>query len=175
MINFAIIGCGRIAPRHAQSIKQLPGAKLVAVCDIIESRARHFASEYCATPYTDYRDVLDRPDIDIVNVCVPSGLHKTVGVDVAASGKNLLVEKPISLTLEDADALIEAAANAGVKLGVVLQNRFNPPMKDVRQLIDEGLLGKLLLGNATVRWYRPQEYYMDTWHGTWAMDGGGAA
>jgi UDP-N-acetyl-2-amino-2-deoxyglucuronate dehydrogenase len=172
ILNFAIIGCGRIAPRHAQALAELPEANLVAACDIIESRAHHFAQKYGCVPYTDYRSILDRSDIDIVSVCVPSGLHVQIAQAVAQAGKHVLVEKPIALNLADADALIRTCESAGVTLGVVLQNRFNPPMRDLRHLVDSGKLGRIVLGNATVRWYRPQEYYEDGWHGTWAMDGG---
>jgi predicted dehydrogenase len=171
-LNFALLGCGRIAPRHAQALAELPGAKLVAVCDVVESRARQFAQKYGAEAYTDYRYILDRADVDVVNVCVPSGLHVPIAQDVARAGKHVLVEKPIALNLADADALIHTCDSAGVTLGVVLQNRFNPPMRDLRRVVDSGKLGRLVLGNATVRWYRPQEYYEDGWHGTWAMDGG---
>jgi len=171
-LNFALIGCGRIAPRHAQALAEIPDAKLVAVCDVVESRARQFAQKYGGEPYTDNRHILDRPDIDVVNVCVPSGLHVQIAQDVARAGKHVLVEKPIALNLADADALIHTCESAGVTLGVVLQNRFNPPMRDLRHLVDSGKLGRLVLGNATVRWFRPQEYYEDGWHGTWAMDGG---
>jgi predicted dehydrogenase len=171
-MNFAIIGCGRISPRHGQSLQQLREVRIVAACDIIESRARNFAKEYGGDIYTDYRAILDRADVDIVSVCVPSGLHSAIGQEAARAGKHVLVEKPIALTLEDADALINACEKAGVVLGVVLQNRFNPPMQEVRRVTMQGELGRLLVGNATVRWYRPQEYYMDEWHGSWAMDGG---
>lgn len=171
-LNFAIIGCGRIAPRHAQALAEIPDAKLVAVCDVLESRAQQFADKYGAEAHTDYFALLARPDIDIVNVCAPSGLHGRIGEDVARAGKHVLVEKPIALNLADADSLIKTCESAGVTLGVVLQNRFNPPMRELRQLVDSGRLGRLVLGNATVRWYRPQEYYEDGWHGTRAMDGG---
>ena len=171
-MNFGIIGCGRIAPRHAQSILELPDANLVAVCDIIDSRVQHFAKKYGGTPYTDYRFILDRPDVDVISICVPSGAHMAVGRDVALAGKHALVEKPIALNLSDADKLIRTCRDAGVALGVVLQNRFNPPMQDLWTAANSGLLGKLLMGNATVRWYRPQDYYEDGWHGTWDMDGG---
>lgn len=174
-LNFAIIGCGRVAPRHAQSLIDLRAShnvNLVAVCDLIESRAQHFANTYSATPYTDYRAMLTRDDIDVVSVCVPSGLHSQIGQDAARAGKHVLVEKPIALTLDDADRLIATCKEHGVTLGVVLQNRFNPPMRDLRALVDSGSLGRLLLGAVTVRWYRPQSYYEDGWHGTWAMDGG---
>ncbi len=172
-LGFAIIGCGRIAPRHAQSIQDLqPHAKLVAVADIIESRAQNLAKKYGAEAETDYRRLLDRKDIDVVCVCVPSGLHARIGIEAAQAGKHVIVEKPIALSLTDADTLTAACDAAKVKLTVVLQNRFNPPMQDLKRLVDSGKLGRLLLGNATVRWYRPQEYYEDGWHGTWAMDGG---
>jgi UDP-N-acetyl-2-amino-2-deoxyglucuronate dehydrogenase len=171
-MNFAIIGCGRIAPRHAQSIHQIRGANLVAVCDILDHRGEEFSKNYGGSVYKDYRHILDRNDIDIVSICVPSGLHSCVGQQAALSGKHVLVEKPISLTLDDADDLINTCDRMGVTLGVVLQNRFNPPMVDLRSVVNQGKMGKLLLGNATVRWYRPQSYYEDGWHGTWAMDGG---
>lgn len=171
-MNFAIIGCGRIAPRHAQAMQTIQNAKLVAVCDVISDRAVKFSQNYGGDVYTDYRKVLDRKDIDIVTLCVPSGLHSPIGIEVAKSGKNVLVEKPISLTLEQADSLISECEKNNVTLGVVLQNRFNPPIQELRRLVDTGRLGKLLLGNATVRWYRPQKYYEDGWHGTWEMDGG---
>ena len=172
LLRFGLIGCGRVAPRHAQSIAELPGARLTAVADIRESRASRFAGEYQAALYTDYRRLLDRTDVDVVNVCVPSGLHAQVAVDALEAGKHVIVEKPIALAMADADRMIAAARAADRKLCVVLQNRYNPPMQDLKRMVESGRLGRLLLGNATVRWYRPQEYYEDGWHGTWAMDGG---
>ncbi|MCS6774184.1 MAG: Gfo/Idh/MocA family oxidoreductase [Anaerolineae bacterium] len=172
-LRFGIVGCGRIAPRHAESIASLhEQAKLVAVADAIPSRAHHLAQRYGAEVETDYRRLLDRKDIDVVNICTPSGLHAQMGIEAAQAGKHVIVEKPIALTLQDADSLICACANAGVTLTVVLQNRYNPPMQDLKHLVESGKLGRLLLGNATVRWYRPQSYYEDGWHGTRAMDGG---
>ncbi|MCB9155685.1 MAG: Gfo/Idh/MocA family oxidoreductase [Caldilineaceae bacterium] len=171
-IRFGLIGCGRVAPRHAQSIQQMHSATLAAVADIKINRAQNFAAEYGAEPYADYRALLERPDIDAVSICVPSGLHAAVALDALDAGKHVLVEKPIALTLADADRMIARAREKGLKLAVVLQNRYNSPMQTLRQLIDEGGLGRLHLGAACVRWYRPQSYYEDEWHGTWAMDGG---
>jgi predicted dehydrogenase len=174
-LNFAVIGCGRIAPRHGQALQSLEQShhlKLVAACDLVESRIYNYSQTYDCSAYADYHVLLENPDIHVVNICVPSGLHMQIGIDAAKAGKHVLVEKPIALNVDDADALIEACEQAGVTLGVVLQNRFNPPMRDLRVLVDSGALGRLMLGNATVRWYRPQEYYEDGWHGTWAMDGG---
>ncbi len=171
-INFGLIGCGRVAPRHAQSFGEVAGARLVAVADVVESRAAHFAKDYACEMHTDHRRLLERRDVDAVSICTPSGMHAQMAIDAMQAGKHVIVEKPMALNLRDADRMIDTAKSTGVKLCVVLQNRYNPPMQDLRRVVDEGRLGRLLLGNATVRWYRPQEYYEDGWHGTWAMDGG---
>jgi UDP-N-acetyl-2-amino-2-deoxyglucuronate dehydrogenase len=171
-LRFGIIGCGRVAPRHAQSILEIPNADLVAVADEILSRAQNFETKYNAQPYSDYHELLARDDIDVVNVCVPSGLHKQLVLDVIAAGKHVIVEKPIALSTSDANEMIQAAEDADIKLCVILQNRFNAPMQELYDAVKSDKIGKILLGNATVRWYRPQSYYEDGWHGTWAMDGG---
>jgi predicted dehydrogenase len=171
-LGFGVIGCGRISLRHMQSISSISGAKLTAVADVIESRAQKYVPEYHVDAYTDYRRILDRKDIDVVNICTPSGMHAKMAIEAMQAGKHVIVEKPMALTLGDADAMIAASKTTGKKLCVVLQNRYNPPMQDLKKLVDSNALGRLLLGVATVRWYRPQEYYEDGWHGTWAMDGG---
>lgn len=172
VVRYGLIGCGRVAPRHAASLGQIANATLVAVADERANRAEHFGWEYHAASYTDYRPLLDREDIDAVSICVPSGLHARVALDALDAGKHVLVEKPIALDLADADAMIARARATGRSLGVVLQNRYNHPMRRLRTLIDNGGLGRVHLGAATVRWYRPQSYYEDGWHGTRAMDGG---
>jgi predicted dehydrogenase len=144
----------------------------VAVTDIVASRAQAFATKYNCDYVPEYAALLDRSDIDVITLCVPSGLHAPLGIEAANAGKHVLTEKPIALTLADADALIEACSRAKVKLSVVLQNRYNPPMLELRQAVDAGRLGQLHLGTATVRWFRPQDYYEDGWHGTRALDGG---
>lgn len=171
-LQFGLIGCGRIAPHHAKAIQSLPGARLAAVVDVIEERAYRFADEYGAEPYLDYTDMLRRTDVDMVCICTPSGLHAQMAIDAARAGKHIIVEKPMALSLRDADEMIAEAKANGVKLCVAFQNRYNPPIQDLRAAVQSGKLGRLLLGNATVRWYRTQEYYEDGWHGTWAMDGG---
>jgi UDP-N-acetyl-2-amino-2-deoxyglucuronate dehydrogenase len=171
-LRFGLIGCGRVAPRHAQSLKQLGLTDLVAVCDIRPNRADKFASDYGAAACYDYHEMLARDDIEVVTVCVPSGLHAEVSLAALRVGKHVLVEKPIALRLDDADRMIRAAEETGMQLGVVLQNRYNAPVQQVRRLLDERGLGKLYLGNACVRWFRPQSYYEDDWHGTHVMDGG---
>jgi predicted dehydrogenase len=171
-IRFGLIGCGRVSPRHLQSIAELADARLVAVSDVIASRVERVAKENNAVAYGDYRQMLERRDIDVVNICTPSGMHAQMSIDALQAGKHVICEKPMAMNLTDADRMIAAAKATGKKLCIVLQNRYNPPMLDLRRLVDEGRLGKILLGNATVRWYRPQEYYEDGWHGTLAMDGG---
>jgi predicted dehydrogenase len=171
-LRFGIIGCGRVAPRHAQSIKQIADAELIAAADVIETRAIHFQEEYGLKPYTDYKELLARDDIDVVNICTPSGMHADLGIEALEAGKHVIVEKPIALSTVDADRLIETSRRVNRKLCVILQNRYNPPMKDLYAAVHSGKIGRVLLGNATVRWYRPQSYYEDGWHGTWVMDGG---
>ncbi|MAS35800.1 MAG: oxidoreductase [Anaerolineaceae bacterium] len=171
-LRFGLIGCGRIAPHHARAIQGLPGAELTAVVDVIEERAYRFADDYGAEPHLDYQEMLRRPDIDVVSICTPSGMHAQMAIDAARAGKHIIVEKPMALSLADADAMIAEAKANHVKLCVAFQNRYNPPIQDLRAAVQAGKLGRRLLGNATVRWYRTQEYYNDGWHGTWAMDGG---
>lgn len=179
-IRFAIVGCGVISPTHARSILELPGAELAAVCDIKEEKATALAAQFRqerAAPdvYTDYRQMFERDDIDVVSVLTPSGLHALVGVEAARAGKHVLVEKPMDIALEQADRLIETCRTAGVKLGVISQHRFDPPLAALKQAVCENRLGQLNFGAAHTKWYRNQEYYdSGDWRGTWAMDGGGA-
>jgi len=171
-IRFGIVGCGRIAPRHAAALADNPRAKLVAVADILRNRALHFAQTYNAKPCFDYHDLLADPEIDCVNICTPSGLHAAMALEAFRAGKHVIVEKPMAMDPDDADRMINAARDAGRKLCVVLQNRYNPPMQDLQRALRAGKIGRVLLASVTVRWYRPQEYYEDGWHGTKAMDGG---
>lgn len=131
------------------------------------------ASQYGCEAYSDYERMLDSKEVDVVCICTPSGLHASQGILAARAGKHVVVEKPMALTLADADALERACSEMRVKLTVVLQNRYNAPMRRLREAVEAGKMGRLLLGTVTVRWYRPQEYYSgDNWHGTWSMDGG---
>jgi UDP-N-acetyl-2-amino-2-deoxyglucuronate dehydrogenase len=172
--GFAIVGCGVIAPSHARAIQGLPNARLVAAVDVIEDRARLLTAKFGGEPSNELERVLARPDVDVVSVCVPSGLHAEVGCQAATAGKHVLVEKPIEITLEAADRLIAAAKGAGVKLSVMSQYRYSPGVQRVRELIEQGRLGRLILGDAIIKWYRTQEYYdSGDWRGTWALDGGG--
>ncbi|MDQ7095579.1 Gfo/Idh/MocA family oxidoreductase [Desulfosporosinus sp. PR] len=172
-MRFAIIGCGRIAPKHAESIVALPEAELVAVCDILPEQAQKFADKYGADPYTDYKEMLQREDVDVVTIATPSGLHAEIGIAAAEAGKHILVEKPMAMTLQTADAMIAACQKAGVKLGVIHQNRFNASIKLLRKALEDGRFGKLTHGQATVRWNRNADYYTQApWRGTKLQDGG---
>jgi UDP-N-acetyl-2-amino-2-deoxyglucuronate dehydrogenase len=172
--GFAIVGCGVIAPFHARAIADLPGARLVAVTDEVEAAAARRGAEFGVDHTTDLDAVLARPDVDVVSICVPSGLHADVGVRAARAGKHVVAEKPIDITLEAADRLIDACRTARVKLTVISQHRYDPDVQRVRELIDSGRLGRLILGDAAIKWYRTQQYYdSGDWRGAWRLDGGG--
>jgi UDP-N-acetyl-2-amino-2-deoxyglucuronate dehydrogenase len=177
MLNFALVGCGRIAKKHAEILgeNQLENAGLSAVCDIKEERARYYGEKYGVPWFTDMHrmmaEVNDR--IDVITILTESGNHAAHTLDLARYGKHIVVEKPMALTLADADAMIRACDVAGVKLFVVKQNRYNYPVQKLREALDSGRFGKLVMGTVRVRWCRTQEYYdQDPWRGTWSMDGG---
>jgi UDP-N-acetyl-2-amino-2-deoxyglucuronate dehydrogenase len=173
-LNIGIIGCGRIAYKHAEAIKKNEKANLLCVCDIIEERAREYKDKYGTEAYySDYHEMLEHPGLDVVNICTPSGMHAEMGITAAKAGKHVIVEKPMALSLKDADDLIDVCEKNGVKLAVCLQNRFNPPVQKLRRALEKGRFGKLTHGSAVVRWFRPQDYYDQAdWRGTRAMDGG---
>lgn len=175
MLKFALVGCGRIAKRHAELLGtgQIAGARLSAVCDIIPERAREYGERYGVPWFQRMEDMLAAPGIDAVSILTPSGMHAAHTIAVAHAGKHAVVEKPMALRLDDADAMIQACDAAGVKLFVVKQNRFNVPVVKAREALDAGRFGKLVLGTVRVRWCRDQSYYnQDSWRGTWAQDGG---
>lgn len=174
-LKFAIVGCGVIAPTHARSIAELPDAELVAVCDIIPEKAHQLGSVYQVPAFTDLQQMLKDVEIDVVNVLTPSGLHAEIGIQAARAGKHIIVEKPIDVTLEKADALIRACEEAGVKLCSISQHRFDPAIVALKQAVENQELGRLNFGGSHTKWYRSQEYYdSGDWRGTWALDGGGA-
>ena len=172
-LKFALIGCGRIAKRHAQILDSMDDVDLVSVSDILTDRSESFGTTYGVSHYTDYHEMLKKEDIDVVEVLTPSGSHAEIGIDIAKTGRHVVVEKPMSLRLENADALTEACSINKVELFVVKQNRYNLPVVKLKEALDEGRFGKLVMGTVRVRWCRRQEYYdQDAWRGTWAMDGG---
>lgn len=172
--GFGLVGCGVIAPTHAEAIKRLDNAKLVAVCDLNEEAAQACAAEHGAEAYTDLDEMLARDDLHICNILTPSGLHARLGVQCADAGKHVICTKPIDITLENIDRLIEAGERNDVKIAATHQNRGYPIYEKIKSYIDEGKLGEMLYGNAFVPWFRSDEYYSDDWHGTKDLDGGGA-
>ena len=174
-LRFAIVGCGVISPIHARCIQELPGAELVALCDIFPEKARSLAEDFPAEVYAGFDDMVKSIPIDVICVCTPSGLHSGVGIAAARAGKHVIVEKPMDITLERADALIQACRESGVKLSVISQHRFDPAIVALKQAVKENRLGQLNFGGSHTKWYRSQEYYdSGDWRGTWHLDGGGA-
>lgn len=173
MKTIALIGCGRIAPRHVQVLSKLDGIRLVSVCDIVPERAKATAEPLGIPYYTDAFDMVEREKPDIVTILTESGSHARLACALAPRVSTLVVEKPMSLTLDDADELIEACARTGTRLFVVKQNRYNPAVVKLRHALDQGAFGRLVLGTVRVRWCRDQAYYdQDPWRGTWKDDGG---
>jgi UDP-N-acetyl-2-amino-2-deoxyglucuronate dehydrogenase len=175
MLRFALVGCGRIAKRHAELLgqKQIAGAELAAVCDLVETKARKLAAPYGAPAYTDMHEMMKRERVDVVVVLTESGRHAEHTVALAPYGKHIVVEKPMALTLDDADAMIHACDRHNVRLFVVKQNRFNVPVVQLRRALEAGRFGRLVMGTVRVRWCRRQDYYdQDSWRGTWGLDGG---
>lgn len=177
MLGVALMGCGRIAKRHSDLLGNnvIPGARLAAVCDIREDRARAIGERFGVPYYSDADRMMEEQHaaIGAVSILTPSGMHAEHLLQLARYGKHIIVEKPMALTLGDADMMIRACDRNGIRLFVVKQNRFNVPVRKLREALDEGRFGKLVLGTVRVRWCRTQEYYdQDDWRGTWAYDGG---
>jgi predicted dehydrogenase len=175
MLKFAIVGCGRIAKRHSDLLGdgQIEGAKLIAVCDKKFDRAKAISDAKNVPAYSDMHEMMVREKPDVVTVLTESGNHAQHVIELAKYGASIVVEKPMALTLSDADKMIETCDLNGVRLFVVKQNRFNIPVVELRKALEAGRFGKLVLGTVRVRWCRPQAYYdQDSWRGTWALDGG---
>ena len=160
MLNFGLVGCGRIAKRHADLLgrAQIGGARLAAVCDVVPGRAESFGRAYNVRHFTDVHEMMENTALDVVSVLTPSGMHASNVLELAAYGKDIVVEKPMALTLGDADAMIAACEKHGVRMFVVKQNRFNVPVVKMRQALDAGRFGKLFLGTVRVRWSSTDGY-----------------
>jgi len=173
MKRIALVGCGRISKRHVQVLTQIPEMQLVAVCDLIEQRAKDTAEPLGIPYYLDALEMVKNEKPDVVSILTDSGLHPEIGCRLAPHVPVVVVEKPMALTLEDADHLIEACEKHGTRLFVVKQNRYNPPIVQLRRAIESGRFGKMVLGTVRIRWSRGQDYYdQDAWRGTWKLDGG---
>lgn len=172
-MNFALIGCGDVSRKHVQSLKRISEAELISVCDLDREAAQNVGEKNGVSFYTDYHEMVKKEAIDVFVILVPSGTHANVILDLVQYGKNFLVEKPLTLRLSDADKIIKSCDISGCKLFVMQQNRFNPPIVKLKEALDAGRFGKLVLATVRVRWCRRQEYYdRKKWRGTWAYDGG---
>lgn len=175
MLRFAIMGCGRIAKRHSDLLgtKQVAGAELACVCDIVPEKAQAIGERFGVPWYTDVDAMMSEQSPDVVSILTESGRHAEHVLQLAPYGKHLVVEKPMALTLADADRMIAACEAAGIKLFIVKQNRFNVPVVKLREALEAGRFGKMVMGTVRVRWSRDQAYYdQDSWRGTWKLDGG---
>lgn len=175
-MNFVIIGCGVISATHVSALKQLEDQCLYGVCDIVPEKADALAAkEGVEHVYYDYHDVLKDPNVDIVNVCVPSGIHGEICIAAARAGKHIVCEKPLEITPERIQAVVDAVDESGIKMQCIFQRRMMPVAKEVKRLVSEGALGKIVLADAYLKYYRDQAYYNSAdWRATWDLDGGGA-
>lgn len=180
-LKFALIGCGRISYKHIEAlINNIKEAELVALCDIIEEKVIERKNQYEETVsnahvkiYTDYMKMLEDEEIDVVSICTESGYHAKHAIDCLNRGKHVLVEKPMALSIKDADEMIKLARDNNLKLGVCHQNRFNPSIQKLRRAIEEERFGKLINGTARILWTRDDNYYKQApWRGTKELDGG---
>lgn len=176
-IGFAVVGLG-MGRHHCRSIKEAQGAELVAICDIDPARREKAAADYGCKAYASVDELLKDPDVQVVNVAVPTGLHADVGIRVAQSGRHVICEKPLDVNLEKADALLMACQDYGVKLASIFQRRLHPLSRRVKETVDSGQLGKVHYADIHLYWYRADSYYAGGnppgWRGTFALDGGGA-
>lgn len=175
-VRFAIVGCGTIAPTHAEALAALKadGAQLVACADVVPERAASFAEKF-GLNVQNFEALLADPNIDAVSICAPSGVHAELGTRALQAGKHVVVEKPMDVSLAACDALLAAQRESGKRLAVISQHRFDHASIVVKAALDDGTLGRLVYGEARVPWFRTQAYYdSGDWRGTWALDGGGA-
>lgn len=172
--NIAILGCGKVAHLHASAIQNLPNARLAGVWSRTQQTANGFACQYKVPAYTDVAELIKKEKIDLAVVCTPHPFHLEPAQQAALQGANILVEKPLASTLEDADKIISTCKKAGVKLGVVSQRRWYEPVLRVKKAIEAGKIGKPVLGTVNMLGWRDKSYYdADKWRGNWKTEGGG--
>ena len=170
----AVIGLGAIHMNHVRAIQALPYCSIVAVCDIDETKLAAKTQELHCAGYTDYREMLEQEEIDVVHICTPHYLHAPMAIYALEHGCHVLVEKPMGMNSLETEAMIQAAEASGRQLGICFQNRYNPTVRRIRELIDQGALGKFISSKTIVSWNRDASYYAQgAWRGTWREEGGG--
>ena len=173
--RFGIVGCGMISAFHAASIHDLPNARLVAGADSVAEKANEFGAKHGCDVHTDFNEMVQRNDIDIVCVCTPSGAHMEPAVAAAAAGKHVIVEKPLEINIKRCDAILRAAEENNVQVCGIFPFRFTPGAMALKKAVTDGRFGRITVGDAYNKWFRSQEYYdSGAWRGTWNLDGGGA-
>ncbi len=173
-LGYAVVGLG-IGRAHMEAAAKSTRAELLAVCDLRDDRLAAAAKKYPSLRlYREFDELIKCPDIDVISICLPSAMHAEFAVRAMEAGKHVLIEKPIDITVEAAKKIEEARIRTGRVAGVVHQNRYNVPMGPMKKAVEDGRLGRLILGCFAVKWYREQSYFDGSWHGTWDMDGGGS-
>lgn len=175
-MKYALIGCGRISPNHIAAAKK-NNLEIVAICDLLvanmEDKKLKFELDDSVKQYTDYREMLQAEKPELVAIATESGKHAEIALDCIEAGCNLIIEKPIALSIEDADQIIRKADEKGVKVCACHQNRFNKSIQKIRDAVEKNRFGKMFYGTAHIRWCRDYEYYHRApWRGTWEQDGG---
>jgi UDP-N-acetyl-2-amino-2-deoxyglucuronate dehydrogenase len=174
-IHIGLIGGGNITETHARAARAIPGVEISAIHGVNARKITRLCREHGGTPHQNFDAFLKHRPMDLVIIGSPSGLHAEQGIAAAGHNLHVLTEKPIEITTARADALIAAAKQSHVQLGVIFQDRMKPHIRELKRWLDQGLLGKPLFVDARVKWYRPAEYYANSrWRGTLALDGGGA-
>lgn len=178
VLKAAVIGCGRISVMHLDAISRLNNVKLVACCDLVKEKADKAAEKYGAKAYTSYEEMFEKEDLDSVHICLPHYLHAPVSQYAIKKGVNVLCEKPMTISLSDAEATVKLAKELNVKYAIIFQCRYNASAKLVKLRADEGRnggkLGKILCASSTLTWSRSDDYYSSSdWKGTWDKEGGG--
>lgn len=176
-LGFGVVGLG-MGKHHCRSVQAAKGARLVAICDVRRELADQVAAQYGCKAYYDLDDLLRDPEIDVVNIALPTGMHAEAGIKAAQAGKHIICEKPLDVNLHRADTLIAEARAHGVKLAGIFQRRLHPLSQRVREAVQGGRLGRVYYADIHLYWWRAQSYYDGGWpagwHGTWSLDGGGA-
>ncbi len=174
-LRIGIVGCGVIADIQAQAIRKSRNTELVSAFSRSKKNAHSFGEKYKIPRSTDWEQFISDPDMDAVSICTPNGNHLDYGEKAARAGKHVIVEKPIEVTLKRAKRLIDVCKGEGVQLAVIFQSRFMPQIQNLKQQLDNNVIGKLFMGDAYIKWFRSQEYYdSGVWRGTLKLDGGGA-
>jgi predicted dehydrogenase len=174
-LGFAIVGCGNIVENHIRGVLGTPEAELVCVVDVVEAKAKAVGEKYNVKYYTDVKEMLKDRAVDIVTIALPSGLHMDVAIAAMEAGKHAISEKPIEINLEKIDKMITVSKKTGMHMCGIFQSRFYDSSLEIKKAVEEGKLGRVVLGGAYNKWYRAPEYYKSSgWRATWEMDGGGA-